>query len=241
MTRGANWNDKARKNPTLAAKAARGIREATDPGPKRIALLAGIGVAAERGDASPAKANLSEAPKVKRHQVRKSKGGTTKANARWREFVAEMRKSMKQDTPNQRLLLWFPGLVLLSENKAQRANAVRRGSWANLVTNRATCDARNAWMNGAFIYWRFTVPVRIEVWQVNRRPRIDPGNLYKKALIDTLSERAGGVGIIVDDGPKYIVSESTGYARGKTEGVIVIVEPATAPTFDALLETETGR
>lgn len=221
-----NWSDRASSSPSMRAKLAKGIREATRPGPKRLALLAGIGEPALPGDSAPPVAPVVVKPK-RRTPAR------SRAVNDWKAWAATRRP---EAVGNSRLVLWLPGLVLRSENKAQRSNHVRGKGWTNLEANAATNEAREAWRRNDQPLWRFTVPVVIRVWQVRALSQIDPGNLYKKALIDTLQTRTGGVGIIQDDARRYVVSESTGYATGATVGVIVEIEPATVPEAASILE-----
>lgn len=223
-----SWPDKAARSPELRSRLARGIRDSLPPGPSRLATLANIGVPAGPGDAAPEQAPKPVAPKPRKSRAR------ARAKDEWAEYAEARRPT---EARAERLVLQFPGLILRSENKAQRGNAVRGGRWLNLEANLATNEAREAWKRNAQPLWRFDVPVSIKVWQVKGDQRTDPGNLYKKALIDTLQERTGGLGIIRDDSRKYVVSESTGYATGGVVGVIVEIEPATAPLAASIFDT----
>ncbi len=100
-----NWSDRARSSPSLRAKAAKGIREATRPGPKRLALLAGIGEPALPGDSAAPVAPVAVKPK-RRAPAR------SRAVNHWKAWAATRRP---EAVGTSRLVLWLPGVIYVAE------------------------------------------------------------------------------------------------------------------------------
>lgn len=139
----------------------------------------------------------------------------------WDAFAAETRASLAEsDSP---LSLWIPGLKLFSENTVQHGQSDGRAPAMTFVQVRhaAKVQALQALMNArhSVMLHRFTGIVRIAVFQVCDRSRIDPGNLYAKSLIDALLARGGGLGIIEDDSRRFVSFVGTGY-RASTDGEV---------------------
>ena len=189
-------------------------RREEPPGPRRVAIIRGLGFVPlpSDGDASRQAPVAKPAPRPSPHPD-------------WDSFAARIRGTLEPGTDP--LFLFLPGLRLRSENQLQRGmsgreDRTRREKPKSFIEVRhaAKSEAMGALMDAAPLrLWRFDVRVRIAVFQVDDDCRIDPGNLYAKALIDLLLARGGGLGVLHDDSRKWISFATTGY-RGSIDGEV---------------------
>jgi hypothetical protein len=129
----------------------------------------------------------------------------------WEAFVGDFRAQRRvlSGPPDAMAVytLALPGLELVSLNRTTRGR--ERIAWQH----RATDAARAALMASPDLpRIAFTRPVRIIVTSRMPAERIDADNLSRKELIDCLTERGGGLGIIPDDNPRWVRYVGGGYA-----------------------------
>lgn len=213
----------------IRARAVAVIRREFAPGEARAMALRAVGIIPTPEDLG----NSAPPPHgAESHPCRRERRA---AETAWPNFAATVRSIIA--TRNEDLRIWIPGLILLSENSA--LGGERKGSKRGFVQVRhaAKQECQLALMRAldckAGMLHRFTARVRIEVLQIAPRLRIDPGNLYKKPLIDCLTERGGGLGVIRDDRREFVAFEGTGYMDeyhgDDTPGVLVRIEVASEP------------
>jgi hypothetical protein len=121
----------------------------------------------------------------------------------WEAFVGDFRARRIAAPPS--LLIVLPGLILPSYN------AVMAGYDRIRNQSAAVRAARDAFMAHPPPAVAFLGQVRICVDIRAPRYRIDALNQSGKALIDCLCERGGGLGIIPDDGPRWVRGGSVDY------------------------------
>lgn len=156
------------------------------------------------------------------------------ASGAWPEFAAKIRGELKPR--NLQITFFLPGLMLYSENSALHGED--RGSGRGKGNGRQFVQVRNAALQEARLAYQhaevpggnfenyFTDPVHIKILQFCRTRKIDPGNLYHKPVIDCLTERNGGLGIITDDSAHYVELVTIGYGGDARVGVEVEIMPA---------------
>jgi hypothetical protein len=144
----------------------------------------------------------------------------------WALFVAEHHAT---ETRHDLLQIHLPGLRLRSENAALSGDGTNHRI---KVRAAASAEAKAALMANPPAVWRFEAPVAIAIVQ-HGGGRIDTGNLYHKPLIDCLTTRGGGLGVLDDDGPRQVRSVTTAYADGP-DGVTVMVALTLAEICAAL-------
>ena len=142
----------------------------------------------------------------------------------WQVFAASVREWIGVAPALRCVTIHLPGLQLLSENVALRGG---KGKSRIAVACEAKRQAREALMKVPVRdFSRFEGLCEITIVQSSEKPRIDAPNLFHKALIDCLTARSGGLGIIPDDSPKYLNSYRVAYRPNSSEedAVACVVE-----------------
>jgi hypothetical protein len=150
-----------------------------------------------------------------------------KTEDQWPEFARRHREALF-DVGYERS--WnsvsFPGLVLKSQNAILRGERKCHRTGAEIVRIAAR-EALASVMSATVPLYnknRFGHFVEVSVYQLGVS-NIDPGNLFWKPVVDILTGRNGGLGVIPDDSARYIKKIGARYSPliHQEKAVVVIV------------------
>ena len=169
-----------------------------------------------------------QGPRNQEGEPRPNRKVRRRAHASWNAFVEDLRAD-GLTLAGDYLTIWITGLMLYSFNAALSGEKKRLGKEDRnriKIQTAAKHEAELALQESGAEFRRFARPVNITVLQHGKRRTIDPGNLYHKAVIDCLSAREGGIGVIEDDRAKFVGIVGSGYGNKPVTGVEIVLEVA---------------
>jgi hypothetical protein len=161
------------------------------------------------------------------HQRRPAPKPLPKHAFTWEAYVEKCRAVLVANKPVRKFKVFIPTIVLGTIN-----DVIRGSRKENIhLQNRSKREARAAIVTVDPSQWRRIItPCHLAIYQCGKARRVDAPNLFEKAVIDCLTVRSEGVGILDDDSRQYIYFAGRGYATTeKRDGIIIELTTGSEP------------